>query len=120
MIDGLIDYVNITFPDQYGKLQGVKLNAEHFIEVMENNDSADHCFEYKYNPFMKDIEGKTIEFSEDFKLSSSLYLRPDMTTLRDTPFIKNEAIVFADVYDEDNNRPIPWAPRNLLKQALKT
>lgn len=47
MIDGLIDYVNITFPDQFGKLQGLKLNVEHFIEIMENMNDQERCFEYK-------------------------------------------------------------------------
>ena len=78
------------------------MNAEHFIEVIESSNEGEHCFEYKYNPFKKDIEGKTIDYPEDLKLSDTLFLRPDLTTLRDTPFIKNEAIVFADVYDEEN------------------
>jgi len=114
MIDGLIDYVNITFPDQYGKLQGLKLNVEHFIEIMENVTDQERCFEYKQNPFKKDIEGKNIDFEESLKLEDALYLRPDISTLRDAPFLKNEAIVFANVYDSINENKIPFAPRNIL------
>src|SRR6185312_11068095 len=100
------------------KLQGLKLNAEHFIEVMERNDE-EACFEYKYNPFKKDVEGKTIEFDEGFKISDSLYLRPDLSTLKDAAFLKSEAIVFADVYDSENKNMVPYAPRTIMKNTLK-
>lgn len=36
-IDQLIDQVNLVFPDQYGRLNGLKINAEHFLEVMEKS-----------------------------------------------------------------------------------
>lgn len=66
---------------------------------MERAGEENSSFEYKYNPFKKDIEGKSIEFEENFKLTDDLFLRPDLSTLRDAPFLKNEAIVYADVYD---------------------
>jgi hypothetical protein len=31
-IDGHIDYINLLFPDQFGRIHGLKLDAEHFIE----------------------------------------------------------------------------------------
>jgi glutamine synthetase len=32
LIDEQIDQVNLVFPDQYGRLTGLKLNAEYFVE----------------------------------------------------------------------------------------
>lgn len=34
-IDETIESVNLVFPDQYGRLNGLKLNAEYFLEVVE-------------------------------------------------------------------------------------
>ena len=31
-IDGHIDYINLLFPDQFGRIHSLKLEAEHFIE----------------------------------------------------------------------------------------
>ena len=32
LIDESIESVNLVFPDQYGRLTGLKLNAEYFLE----------------------------------------------------------------------------------------
>jgi len=66
-IDESIDQVNLVFPDQYGRLNGLKINAEHFLEVMENSQKEGKLgmFEYKYNPFRYDVEGTLIEINED-------------------------------------------------------
>ena len=34
-IDETIDQVNLVFPDQFGRLNGIKLNAEYFLEQVE-------------------------------------------------------------------------------------
>ena len=31
-IDEQIDQVSVVFPDQYGRLAGIKVNAEYFLE----------------------------------------------------------------------------------------
>ena len=36
-IDESIHMVNLVFPDQYGRLTGLKLNAEYFLEVLESS-----------------------------------------------------------------------------------
>jgi glutamine synthetase len=33
-IDEQIQQVNLIFPDQYGRLNGLKLNAEYFLDLM--------------------------------------------------------------------------------------
>jgi glutamine synthetase len=85
---------------------------------MDKPDVLHSAFEYKNNPFRRDIEGKRIEFSSETKMSKSLSLRPDLNTLRDAIFMKGEAIVLADVLDPDTGELVPYAPRNMLKKAL--
>ena len=85
-IDDEISHVNLVFPDQYGRLSGMKISAEHFLDVVDgkNSDSGSIFFEYKYNPFRYDAVGSEITFDED--LPSSLLLSPDLTTLKEMPW----------------------------------
>jgi hypothetical protein len=53
-----------VFPDQFGRLTGLKLNAEYFIDTIEENGNNPSLFEFKYNPFRFDVLGKMIEFPE--------------------------------------------------------
>jgi hypothetical protein len=35
LIDESIESVNVVYPDQYGRLTGLKLNAEYFLDQMQ-------------------------------------------------------------------------------------
>ena len=35
LIDETIESVNVVYPDQYGRLTGLKMNAEYFLDQME-------------------------------------------------------------------------------------
>jgi hypothetical protein len=96
-IDEAIESVNLVFPDQYGRLNGLKLNAEYFLEVVEgkNKSGETPLFEYKYNPFRFDVNGTQIEFqsneekseekanSDKIELPKTLNLSPDLQTLKE-------------------------------------
>ena len=112
-IDESVDQVNVVFPDQYGRLTGLKLNAEYFLEVVSS--SKQPFFEYKYNPFRFDILGKMVDF--DFPITKSVLLKPEMSTFREMCWLNNEALVFADVCHPDTGELLPYCPRNMLKQA---
>ena len=120
-MDEQIDLVNVVFPDQYGRLAGIKVNAEYFLDQMQSGHSL---FEYRHNPFRYDISGSEIEIStseegEDqepkVKLPKYLHLRPDIGTIKEVPWQKKEALVMADVIDPSNGEMLPYAPRNVLK-----
>lgn len=64
-IDGQVNLVNLIFPDQYGRMHSLKLDADHFLE---NPEAA---FEFNQNPFKNDIAGKAITF-EKLQLDDSL------------------------------------------------
>lgn len=77
-------------------------------------------FEYKYNPFRYDVEGTLIETKDDensFTLPKSLMLSPDISTLKEMPWQKKEALVIADVHYPEDGKLLPYAPRNLLKHV---
>lgn len=94
----------------------MKLNAEYFLEQI---DSGNNFFEYNFNPFKFDVQGSPIEFTECLELPDSLLLKPDLTTVKEVPWQKKEAMLFADPYSPDNKEFIPYAPRNALKSVLE-
>lgn len=79
----------MVFPDQYGRLTGLKLNAEYFLETVDQHEGTNGegaFFEVKQNPFRFDALGKAIDFPEGegaIKLPKTLLLRPDLTTMRE-------------------------------------
>ena len=80
-------------------MSGVKLNAEYFIEEMEaSSPKKPAFFEFKYNPFRYDINGKRLEIDATIKLPREIWLKPDMDTLREVSWLKKEAMVMADLY----------------------
>ncbi|CDW80282.1 UNKNOWN [Stylonychia lemnae] len=124
-IDETINQVNVVFPDQFGRLTGLKLNAEYFADEVEKHQKQSTSekeslpfFEYKYNPFRFDVQGKPITFDDDVKLSKSIRLVPDLDTLREQPWLSKEAVVMADVYDIETDKKIKFAPRNLMKETI--
>eukprot|EP00347_Sterkiella_histriomuscorum_P014936 403358939 len=120
-IDAKIDQINLVFPDQFGRLTGLKLNAEYFIETIENS-KRDNCtpfFEYKYNPFRFDVLGKPIDFKDTVQMPKSIRLTPDLDTMREQPWLQKQAVVMANVHQPDSDEIIRYAPRNMLKQVLE-
>lgn len=73
------------------------MNAEYFIDQVEAHENP--YFEFSDNPFKKDIEGKDIKFPSEVNIPDTLLLKPDMSTLRDAIWLKNEAFILADVYN---------------------
>ena len=112
-IDDEISHVNLVFPDQYGRLTGLKLSADHFLNEVERGPGR--MFEYKQNPFRFDVSGSEIINFFGVKMPESLLLQPDMQTLREVQ--PHEAMVMADVHSEEM-RVVPYAPRNAIKQLL--
>lgn len=119
-IDAKIDQINLVFPDQFGRLTGLKLNAEYFIETVEasKRNNSTPLFEFKYNPFRFDVLGKPIEFNDSIKLPKSIRLSPDLDTLREQTWLNKQAVVMANVHQPDSEEPIKYAPRNILRQVL--
>lgn len=115
--------VNLVFPDQYGRLAGIKINAEYFLETVDSSKGSGAHFLYRHNPFRYDICGSEIDFGEDenaVKLPKSLLLKPDFSTIKEVPWQKKEALVLADVLDPKDETLISYAPRNLLKTVVSS
>jgi len=60
-IDGAINQVNVLFPDQFGRIHGVKVDAEYFINSVQSD--PDYKIQFSHNPFANDICGEAIKIS---------------------------------------------------------
>ena len=114
---GDIDTVLTVVPDGYGRLLGKRIVGRHFVDhVLE---AGVHACVYL---FTVDME---MEPLPGFKLTSwergygDMKLVPDLETLRVIPWLPKTALVFCDVYGEEDGEPIEEAPRWVLKRQLE-
>ncbi|RMD60913.1 MAG: glutamine synthetase [Alphaproteobacteria bacterium] len=111
---GLIDTVLVCFPDMQGRLMGKRVTGHFFLDsVVEETHACDYLL-------AADIEMEPVP---GFKLASwdlgygDFVLKPDLATLRRTPWLEGTALVLADVCDHDGAL-LPHAPRSILKKQL--
>jgi glutamine synthetase len=114
---GDIDTVLTVVPDGYGRLLGKRIVGRHFVDhVLE---AGVHACVYL---FTVDME---MEPLPGFKLTSwergygDMKLVPDLATLRVIPWLPKTALVFCDVYGEEDGKPIEEAPRWVLKRQVQ-
>jgi glutamine synthetase len=114
---GDIDTVLTVVPDGYGRLLGKRTVGRHFVDHVL--DDGVHACVYL---FTVDME---MEPLPGFKLTSwergygDMKLVPDLGTLRTIPWLPKTALVFCDVYGEEDGEPIEEAPRWVLKRQVE-
>jgi glutamine synthetase len=115
--NGEIDTVLTVVPDGFGRLLGKRIVGRHFVdEVVEHGVHA--CIYL----FTVDME---MEPLPGFKLTSwergygDMKLVPDLGTLRVIPWLPKTALVFCDVYGDEDGQPIEEAPRWVLKRQIE-
>jgi glutamine synthetase len=112
---GEIDTVLLAMTDMQGRLQGKRMAAPHFLEVIAE-EGAEAC-----NYLLAvDVEMNTVE---GYALASwgsgygDFELRPDLDTLRRIPWHEGTALCLADVAWGDG-RPVAPSPRQVLRGQL--
>ena len=114
---GDIDTVLTVVPDGYGRLLGKRIVGRHFVD--HALEAGVHACVYL---FTVDME---MEPLPGFKLTSwergygDMKLVPDLNTLRVIPWLPKTALVFCDVYGEEDGQPIEEAPRWVLKRQVE-
>lgn len=111
-VDGAVEYVQVAFPDQYGRLWATQVHADFFIKTVEK----DGLFTFQNNPFSKDVLGTSIEGLED--MGKSIKLKADLSTLRLSHLHASSAFALADVYSEESEA-LQFAPRTMLKTQIE-
>ncbi|MCS6780844.1 MAG: glutamine synthetase family protein [Geminicoccaceae bacterium] len=112
--EGTIDTVVCAFTDMQGRLVGKRMTARHFLEV---GHEEWHACDYLLTVDME------MEPVPGFRAASwdrgygDFVVKPDLATLRRTPWLPGTALVLGDVVDH-HGRELPHAPRSILKRQL--
>jgi len=112
---GGLDTVVLAMTDMQGRLQGKRCDAQFFTSHV-----VPHAAEGCNYLLAVDVDMHTVD---GFALTSwdkgygDFVLRPDLTTLRTTPWLAGTAICLADVEYEDGT-PVAPSPRQVLRRQL--
>ncbi|WP_411957251.1 glutamine synthetase family protein [Paracoccus homiensis] len=112
---GAIDTVLTCLIDMQGRLMGKRFHAEAFLQMAGDET---HCCNYL---LATDLAMAT----PDGYASTSWHsgygdyaLKPDLTTLRIVPWLPGTAMCLCDVLDHHSHAPVPFAPRQMLKDQI--
>jgi glutamine synthetase len=113
---GEIDTVLLALCDMQGRLQGKRLTARHFVDVVAEQ-GAEGC-----NYLLAvDVEMNTVG---GYRMSSwergygDFSMRPDLATLRPVPWQEGTAMCLCDLHWEDGS-PVVASPRQVLSGQLE-
>ena len=114
--DGSIDTVLVCMVDMQGRLMGKRFQAKHFIS---EGYKETHCCDYL---LATDLEMGT---PDGYAATSwedgygDYTMKPDLTTLRKTPWLDGTAMVICDVLDHHTHEEVTHSPRAILKKQIK-
>jgi glutamine synthetase len=112
---GEVDTVLLALVDMQGRLQGKRLTAAHFLDVV-----AEHGAEACNYLLAIDVDMETVD---GYEMSSwetgygDFVMRPDLPTLRAVPWQEATVLCLADVEWEDG-RDVVASPRQILRRQI--
>jgi glutamine synthetase len=113
--DGAVDTVLLAIADMEGRLQGKRLTAGHFLDVV-TSEGAEGCnYLLAVDVDMNTVEG--YEMSSWSRGYGDFGMRPDLDTLRPVPWHDGTALVMADLEWHDGSDVVA-SPRQILRRQL--
>jgi glutamine synthetase len=111
---GEIDTVLVCFPDMLGRLMGKRVAGNFFLDsVIEETHACNYLLAVDME--MEPVPGyKAASWELGY---GDFAIKPDMATLRRTPWLEGTAIVLGDVCDHHGHL-LPHAPRSILKKQI--
>ncbi len=113
--DGSVDTVLLALTDMQGRLQGKRLTATHFLDVVAHHGAESCNYLLAVDVDMATVEG--YEMSSWERGYGDMLLLPDLATLRPVPWQEGTVIVLADVAWLDR-RDVVASPRQVLRRQL--
>lgn len=113
--NGSIDTVVAAMVDMQGRLLGKRFHVQNFIDTAVTET---HCCNYL---LATDIEMATPDGYASTSWSSGYgdyVMKPDLSTLRVTPWAEGAAMVLCDVLDHHTHKDVPHSPRAVLKRQI--
>jgi glutamine synthetase len=109
--DGDVDTVLVAITDMQGRLQGKRLHARYFLDVV-----LEHATEGCNYLLAVDVDMNTVDGYAMSSWSSGygdFVMQPDLSTLRPVPWQPGTVMVLADLQWEDGS-PVVASPRQVL------
>ncbi|MEM9974443.1 MAG: glutamine synthetase family protein [Pseudomonadota bacterium] len=113
---GTIDTVLVCLVDMQGRLMGKRFHAQEFVDRAWEET---HCCNYL---LATDLEMGTPDgyAATSWRAGYGDYvMKPDLGTLRLTPWLEGTAMVLCDVLDHHTHAPVPHSPRAILKRQVE-
>ena len=113
---GTIDTVVAALPDMQGRLMGKRFHAQYFVDgAHEETHACNYLLTVDID--MEPVPGyKAASWQQGY---GDFVLKPDLSTMRVTPWLEKTALVLCDVLDHHDHSPVPHAPRNILKRQIE-
>lgn len=113
---GRIDTVVVAQIDMQGRLMGKRFQAEFFLEsAHEETHSCNYLLATDFE--METVPGyKSTSWAAGY---GDYVMKPDLATLRRTPWLPGTALVLCDVLDHHHHQPVPHSPRAILKRQVE-
>ena len=113
---GTIDTVVAAMVDLQGRLIGKRFHAKFFADGgYEETHGCNYLLGVDIE--MEPVPGyKATSWEKGY---GDFVLKPDMATLRRTPWLPGTALVLCDVLDHHSHEDVPHSPRAILKKQLK-
>ncbi len=114
--EGAIDTVVVALVDMQGRLMGKRFQAEFFLR---SGHRETHGCNYL---LATDLEMETVPGYKATSWASGYgdyTMKPDLATLRRTPWLPGTALVLCDVEDHRTHAAVPHSPRAMLKRQLE-
>jgi glutamine synthetase len=108
-----IDTILVVFPDMYGRLVGKRIVARFFLEQSEI-----HACDYLLACDMDMDPVPGYQFTSWAKGYGDFRPVPDFNTMRVASWLDKTALVICDVYEEEAEGLVPYAPRGILRKQL--
>ncbi|MEM6666370.1 MAG: glutamine synthetase family protein [Pseudomonadota bacterium] len=112
---GEIDTVIAAQVDMQGRLMGKRFHAEFFVG---GGWEETHSCNYLQ---ATDMEMYTVDGFQATSWAAGYgdyTMKPDLSTLRRTPWLEGTALVLCDVLDHHTHAPVPHSPRAVLKAQI--
>lgn len=112
---GEIDTVVVAAVDMQGRLIGKRFHAAHFLD---GGHTETHCCNYLLNA---DMEMNTVPGYEAASWEQGYgdyVMKPDLATMRRTPWLEGGALVLCDLLDHHTYEEVPHSPRAVLKRQI--
>lgn len=112
---GTIDTVLVAAIDMQGRLMGKRFHARFFLD---GGYKETHCCNYLLAVDMEMTTVPGYKSSNWEKGYGDYVMKPDLSTLRQVPWLEATALCLSDLVDHDTGEEVAISPRSILKRQV--